>query len=333
MCRKPVLLIALLACAVGLATIGAHSQEATTIGSSVAYTQMPHRIAVEKGYFAAEGLTPDLKIVPAGNDVVQALAGGSMDFGEASPAIFISAIANNLPIVAIGVHSAGNIARLVASPANAALTSIGALKGKRIGVQVGSGSYILLLMALHQGGLATGDVTLANVRVNDMPAAMQSGAFDAVMVWEPQASRIVKAGLGTEVISPKQFEDITNIEFPFLLLTTAKMVGSRPETVQKYLNAVAKAQRFIVRQPNETVASYRNTLPADVSKSISDADLRSQIYSSSRYDRIAFTTRDTDELRRTAEFMLREKMLKAMPDLDKWVNLPLAKNAAANLGN
>ena len=129
-------------------------------------------------------------------------------------------------------------------------------------------------MALHQGGLTTGDVTLTNIRVNDMPAAMQSGAFDAVMVWEPQASRIVKAGLGTEVISPKQFEDITNIEFPFLLLTTAKMVNSRAETVQKYLNAVAKAQRFILRQPNETVASYRNTLPADVSKSISDADLR-----------------------------------------------------------
>ena len=162
---------------------------------------------------------------------------------------------------------------------------------------------------------------------------MQSAAFDAVMVWEPQASRIVQAGLGTEVISPKKFEDITNIEFPFLLLTTAKMVNTRPETVQKYLNAVAKAQRFIVRQPNETVANYRNTLPADVSKSISDDDLRSQIYSSSRYDRIAFTTRDTDELRRTAEFMLREKLLKAMPDLDKWVNLALAKNAAANLGN
>ena len=71
---KSALLIASFACAVGLVATAAHSQEAATIGSSVAYTQMPHRIAVEKGYFAAEGLTPDLKIVPAGNDVVQALA-------------------------------------------------------------------------------------------------------------------------------------------------------------------------------------------------------------------------------------------------------------------
>jgi sulfonate transport system substrate-binding protein len=115
------------------------------MAQSVAYTQMPHRIAVEKGYFATEGLAPDLKIVPAGNDVVQALAGGSMDFGEASPAIAISAIANNLPIVAVGLHSAGNIARLVASPANAAMTDISRYKGKRIDVQAGSGSYILLL--------------------------------------------------------------------------------------------------------------------------------------------------------------------------------------------
>src|SRR4029079_11966412 len=128
---------------------------------------------------------------------------------------------------------------------------ISAFKGKRIGVQVGSGSYILLLMALNQGGLSTSDVTLTNVRVNDMPAAMQSAAFDAVMVWEPQASRIVQAGLGTEVISPKKFEEITNIEFPFLLLTTAKMVSGRPQTVNKYLNAVAKPKRFIVNTPGE----------------------------------------------------------------------------------
>jgi len=167
-------------------------------------------------------------------------------------------------------------------------------------------------------GLPFGHELRAEWRIADCPSATSSG---------------LGGGLGTEVISPKKFEDITNIEFPFLLLTTAKMVASRPETVQKYLNAVAKAQRFIVRQPGDTVTSYRNTLPADVGRSVSDDDLRSQMYSSSRYDRIAFTTQDTDELRRTAEFMLREKMLKAMPDLDKWVNLTLAKNAASNLGN
>src|SRR5437016_12324031 len=78
---------------------GVQAQEKMTLGSSIASTQMPHRIAVEKGFLAAEGLEPDFKIVPGGSDIVPALVGGSMDFGESSHAIFLSAISNNLPIV------------------------------------------------------------------------------------------------------------------------------------------------------------------------------------------------------------------------------------------
>jgi len=164
--------------------------------------------------------------------VVQALAGGSMDFGEASPAIFISAIANNLPIVAIGVHSAGNIARLVASPANAghdehqrvSRANVSACRSDRA-------SYILLLMALHQGGL------VYRRRHAHQYSCQRHASRDAIgrhsmRSWSGsrQASRIVKGRTGNRGHqSPKNSRTSPNIEFPFLLLTTAKMVSSRPE--------------------------------------------------------------------------------------------------------
>ena len=38
------------------------------------------------------------------------------------------------------------------------------------------------------------------------------------------------------------------------------------------------------------------------------------------------------DIKQTAEFMLREKIIKAMPDLAKVINLEFARQATANLG-
>ena len=307
------------------------AQENVTISSSVAYTQMPNRVAIEKGYFKQEGINPDLKIVPSGNDVVQALAGGSVDFGDASHGLFLAAIANKLPIVAIGLHSWGNVGKLVASNQNANLTTLEQFKGKRIGAQAGTGAYIVLMLAIDRAGLKESDFAISNVRVSDMPAAMQAGRFDAVMAWEPQASRIAQTGLGKEVISSQKFEELANTTYPFLILTTEKVIRDRPQVVQKYMNAFAKAQRFMLQNEKETGELYRKTLPPQVGGQMTEAELKFQVYSSSRYDRLLLNDRDLADLRQFADFMLRQKMLNTKPDIEKAVNQTFAQKAAAAL--
>ena len=308
------------------------AQDKVIIGSSVAYTQMPNRVGIENSYFKQAGLEPELKIVPSGNDVIQALAGGSVDFGDASHGLFLAAIANKLPIVAIGLHSWGNVGKLVASKANENLTTLADFKGKRIGAQAGTGAYIVLMLAIDRAGLKESDFAISNVRVSDMPAAMQAGRFDAVMAWEPQASRISQTGLGKEVISASKFEELANTTYPFLILTTEKMVRERPDVVQKYMNAFGKAQRFMFEHEKETGEIYRKTLPPQVGSTMSEADLKFQIYSASRYDRLVLNDRDIADLRQFTDFMLRQKMLNSQPDLEKSINLTFARKAAAALG-
>ncbi len=325
----------LLAGVLGLAAIGAgaQAQEKVTAAVSNGFTYMPSRSAVENGYFKAEGLTVEIKLVPGGNDAIQALAGGSAEFGESSHAQFLAATAKNIPIVAIGLHSYGFLGRMIAAPRNAHLSSLAEFKGKRIGVQAGTGVYTVLMMALERSGLKESDFVLTNIRVSDMPAAMQADTFDAVMAWDPQASRIVQSGKGREVIGARKFEEIADITYPFILLTTEKMIRERPASVQKYLAGFARGQRFMHRDKKAAVALYRGMLPAQVASTMSDEDLHFQLYGAALFDRIVFSDRDMSDLKRTAEYMVRQKTIQANPDLGKVINMSFARNAAAALGN
>ena len=307
-------------------------QQKVINATGVAVSFMPSRAAVEKGFFKAEGLDVEVKLVRGGNDVIQALAGGNIEFGEASSAQFISAVAGNLPIVAIGINSHGYLGKLIAAQRHAHLTKLADFKGKRIGVQVGTGAHTVFLMALQKSGLKAADFTISNVRVNDMPAAIQSDEIDAFLAWDPMAVRMVQSGRGKEVISAPQFEEIAGITYPFLILTTEKIIRERPELVQKYLNAFAKGQHAVDTQRAEALGIYRRTLPAQAVASMSDEDVRSQIYDVSKFDRVLPNSADLNDLKQTSEFMLREKVIKAIPDLNKVINLEFARKATVVLG-
>jgi ABC-type nitrate/sulfonate/bicarbonate transport system substrate-binding protein len=312
-----------------LGPVSAVAQDKATLATATAPSFVPSRAAVDFGWFKAEGLDLDIKMVTGGNDAIQALAGGSVEFGESSHAQYLAAAARNLPIVAIGLHSYGFLGRMIAAPRHASLTSLADFKGKRIGVQAGTGVYTVFLMALEHNRLNAADYTITNIRVNDMPAAMQSDTFDAVMAWDPAALRIVQSGKGKEVISATKFEELAEITYPFMILTTEKMIRERPQTVQRYLNVFARAQRFMISDRKGAVAVYRKYLPSQVTSTVDDAELESQIYGASRFDRLVPNERDLSDLKRTADFMVRQKTLDKMPNFDSAMNLKFARATAA----
>lgn len=65
--------------------------------------------------------------------------------------------------------------------------SIKALKGKKVGIEVGLVENLLLLEALRQNGMTDTDVSLVNTKTNDTPQVLASGQVDAIGVWQPNA--------------------------------------------------------------------------------------------------------------------------------------------------
>jgi NitT/TauT family transport system substrate-binding protein len=72
------------------------------------------------------------------------------------------------------------------------IDSLQDLKGKKMGVEVGFVSHLLLLKALESAGMKESDVTLVNIPTNETPNALASGAVDAITAWQPSTGQALK---------------------------------------------------------------------------------------------------------------------------------------------
>ncbi len=123
------------------------------------------------------------------------------------------------------------------------VTGVEMLKGARVGVEVRSCGHYLLLKVLEKAGLTLTDVELIPLTEREVPSALREGAVDAMVVTEPDASRI----------SPREARrlfDSTELEDPILrVLAVRETVWEAKKEVLKTL-----AQRFLREQPRMRAA-------------------------------------------------------------------------------
>lgn len=96
----------------------------------------------------------------------------------------------------INDYSAGND-MVVAAPG---IDSVKALKGKKIGVEIGFVSHLLLLEALKQNGLTEADVELVNVPTNETPQVLASAQVDAIVAWQPNSGQALQLVPGSKAV-------------------------------------------------------------------------------------------------------------------------------------
>lgn len=80
------------------------------------------------------------------------------------------------------------------------IDSIKALKGKKVGVEIGFVSHLLLLNALEKNGMTESDVTLVNVPTNETPQVLASGQVDAIVAWQPSSGSALDLVAGSKPI-------------------------------------------------------------------------------------------------------------------------------------
>ena len=96
----------------------------------------------------------------------------------------------------INDYSAGND-MVIAAPG---IASVKDLKGKKVGVEIGFVSHLLLLDALKQNGLMEADVELVNVPTNETPQVLASGQVDAIVAWQPNSGSALKLVPGSTAV-------------------------------------------------------------------------------------------------------------------------------------
>lgn len=70
--------------------------------------------------------------------------------------------------------------------------SVLALRGKRIGVEIGYVGHLLLNSALKLNKISSENVTLVNIPTHKTPEALKDGKVDAIVAWQPHSGRALK---------------------------------------------------------------------------------------------------------------------------------------------
>src|ERR1044071_9693648 len=153
------------------------------IGYSTWVGYGPLFIARDKGYFTDAGLDVELVKVEDPKDRFVALAGGQLD-GLVTTLDTMSQYWNaETPYRAIlGLDESSGGDGIVV---NSGIASVEDLKGKKIGVNVGSVSQFFLEYVLKEHNMTDADAQLVKMKQGDVPAALASNQIDAGVTWEP----------------------------------------------------------------------------------------------------------------------------------------------------
>lgn len=186
-----------------------------------------------------------------------------------------SMVAGDLDIAGTGVVSAlalmaaGNKSfSIVATPdsyatvegilANDSIKSVADLKGKKIGVTFASSAHVLVLDILNQAKIDPNkDVTLLNMPVSEMPAAMQGRQVDAVAAWTPAFNK-VKALPGMKVlVDDREFSLYKRFGVgpgPDVITVRNEFRDKYPRTTAAFIDGMFEAIVFMRDKPDEAAA-------------------------------------------------------------------------------
>ncbi|KVW29987.1 taurine ABC transporter substrate-binding protein [Burkholderia ubonensis] len=231
--------VALTALAAFAAPGAAHAESREVV---IAYQDMvvPWRYAQASGEVEkATGYKVTFRKLDSGADVIRALASGSVQLGEAGSSPIAAGLSQGLDISLFWVLDNINDAEALVARNGSGVTSVAALKGKKIGVPFVSTSHFHTLVALQAAGVNPNDVKIVNLRPPEVAAAWARGDIDATYIWDPVLAKVKQSGtvLTTSGRVAKESGKATFDGF----VVSRKFAREHPEFVTRFVKVLAAA--------------------------------------------------------------------------------------------
>ncbi|VCU68483.1 alkanesulfonate transporter substrate-binding subunit [Pigmentiphaga humi] len=211
-------------------------------------------LAIERGYFAQQGVDVELSRITSSADAISLLATNRLDVGSgsATPGLF-NAFRRGVPVQIVsdkssqlppGTDTGGLLVRKDLMDSGA-VKSVGGLKGKRIAVNnIQSMSLNHLARALALEGLTKDDVTLVELPFNQFIPAMQKKAIDGVLAFAPLYAAMIKM----QVASPLPEASLARIaagdNFNIMLFSQG---FAKTDAAKRFMVAYLQGQRDLQR--------------------------------------------------------------------------------------
>lgn len=204
-------------------------------------------LAVEKNFFAEEDLPIKTYRFDSGPACAEALFTGSADIATMGDTTAILALVQNSNLTILTSHSQGEHRHRLVTRPDSPLKTVLDCEGKTIAVKKGTSTHGGLLQFLAAHGMDENTIRLIDMQPSDMPDALSSGSVDAFAASEPTPSLAEERG----AIELATLGGIGN-KYPILIMSNKAFVKAHPEQIQRFLNALKKAEIYIQEHPEET---------------------------------------------------------------------------------
>ncbi len=237
-------LMALVACG-----SGGEPEALTTLRVPMGYVAdpqyAPFYVAVERGYFADEGLALEFDY-SFETDGIALVGANELPVSVASGEQVLLARAQGLPVVYF-FHWWKRFPVAVASLAEAGIDAPADLAGRNVGLPGFFGaSYVGLAGLLSANGMTMEDIDANEINFNQVESLV-TGQSEAVVVYinnEPVQLR--DQGLDINVIDVADYTDLVSNGF----LTNEQTIAENPELLQGFVNAFMRGLRDTLADPD-----------------------------------------------------------------------------------
>jgi NitT/TauT family transport system substrate-binding protein len=224
---------------------------------------MPYAVALDKGFFKAEGIQVDGIITSAGGGTsLRNMIAGGVPYGEVNPGVVVAAITQgaDLRIISDNVLTVAEFVWAVKP--DSPIKTLADIKGKKIGfTNPRSTSQALAQMVAQKAGLQPSDVELVRTGgFGEGYAALGTGMIDIAPIpeplWAQYKDKLRPIAFASDILPP-----LSNV----VGVTTANMAAEKGDFIRAVIRARRKAVEFMITNPDEAgdiVAKHYNLTPA-----------------------------------------------------------------------
>lgn len=187
---------------------------------------------------------------PAGPQVLEALAVGSVDLGVAgdAPPVFAQAAGKEfLYVAAEAPRPRGSV--ILVKP-ESPIRKVEQLRGRKVALQKGSSAHYLLARALLKARLRWSDISPAYLTPADARAAFEGGDVDAWAIWDPYFAA-AEAALPTRVLT----DGVGLCTNPSFYLASPAL-ARQPALVTQLIAALNEANDFVQANREQAARLY-----------------------------------------------------------------------------
>jgi len=267
-------------------------------------------VAKEGGLFEKNGLDVTINTGPSGSAMVPFLVNNQVQaaYGSDLAGVINHQVDNKIVAVADGTYLAkweSVIARNV--------DSLEGLKGKKVGVAMGTGGEIFWRRLLAKHNLNLADYTMINIEAPEMLAAIERGDIDAFAVWEPWPTRTLASVKNTKALANNEGV-YNNINFIYM---NRGWIEQNRATAEKFITALCEA--------NDVINKDRPAAAKMVAKFLKmPTELALELMPKLEFD-MEWKPRSLEAIRDSAALLADQKKLKAPLDYSTYVYMDLLK--------